>query len=209
MDLVAFLIAVSFAAGLNVYATVATLGLLARFNVLTLPGSLSVVTNEWIIGTCAVLFVIEFVADKIPMFDLVWNALQTFVRVPVGALLAYSATNGLSPTWQLAATTLGGAIAFAAHGGKTAARAAVTPSPEPVSNFLLSVGEDAFAIFITWFATQHPFLAAIIVVILLVTIIVLVRWIIKAIGSLMRSAAQRWDRLAAGGRGSIVGNSSS
>ena len=196
MDLVAFLIAVSFAAGLNVYATVATLGLLARFNVLTLPGSLSVITNEWIIGTCAVLFVIEFVADKIPMFDLVWNALQTFVRVPVGALLAYSATNGLSPTWQLAAAAVGGGIAFAAHGGKTAARAAVTPSPEPVSNFVLSVGEDAFAIFITWFATQHPYLAAIIVVILLVIIVVLVRWIVGAIRSLMRSAAQRWDRLA-------------
>jgi uncharacterized protein DUF4126 len=196
MDLVAFLIAVSFAAGLNVYATVATLGLLARFNVLTLPGSLSVITNEWIIGTCAVLFLIEFVADKIPMFDLVWNALQTFVRVPVGAMLAYSATSGLSPSWQLAATTLGGTIAFAAHGGKTAARAAVTPSPEPVSNFFLSVGEDAFAIFITWFATQHPILAAIIVLILLVTIILLVRWIIRAIGSLMRSAAQRWDRIA-------------
>ena len=209
MDLVAFLIAVSFAAGLNVYATVATLGLLARFNVLTLPGSLSVITNEWIIGTCAVLFVIEFVADKIPMFDLVWNALQTFVRVPVGALLAYSATNGLSPSWQLAATALGGAIAFAAHGGKTAARAAVTPSPEPVSNFFLSVAEDTFAIFITWFATQHPIFAAIIVIILLVTIILLVRWIIRAIGSLMRSAAQRWDRMATRGRGSIVGNSGS
>ena len=196
MDLVAFLISVSFAAGLNVYATVATLGLLARFNVLTLPGSLEVLTNEWIIGTCAVLFLIEFVADKIPVFDLVWNALQTFVRVPVGALLAYSATTGLSPAWQLAATAVGGGIALAAHGGKTAARAAVTPSPEPVSNFVLSVGEDAFAIFITWFATQHPYLAAIIVVILLVTIVVRVRWIIGALRSLLRSAAERWDRLA-------------
>ncbi|HEX7780057.1 MAG TPA: DUF4126 domain-containing protein, partial [Vicinamibacterales bacterium] len=79
-ELVAFLVAVSFAAGLNVYATIATLGLLARFEVLTLPGSLGVLTNEWVIGASAALFLIEFIADKIPMFDLVWNALQTFVR---------------------------------------------------------------------------------------------------------------------------------
>ncbi|HYN05996.1 MAG TPA: DUF4126 domain-containing protein [Vicinamibacterales bacterium] len=195
-ELVGFLIAVSFAAGLNVYATVATLGLLGRFDVLTLPGSLDLLTNEWIIGACGALFLIEFVADKIPMVDLVWNALQTFVRVPVGALLAYGATSGLSPGAQLVATMVGGSIALAAHGGKTAARAAVTPSPEPASNFLLSVAEDAFAIFITWFATQHPYLAATIVVLLLVVIVVLVRWIVKAIRSLWRNALERRDRVA-------------
>jgi hypothetical protein len=195
-ELVAFLVAVSFAAGLNVYATVATLGLLARFDVLTLPGSLGVLNNDWVIGVSAGLFLIEFVADKIPMFDLVWNALQTFVRVPVGALLGYASTSGLSPTWQLVATTVGGGIAMAAHGGKTAARAAVTPSPEPASNFLLSLAEDTFAIFIVWFATQHPFLAAAIVAGLLVVIVLLVRWIVKAIGSLMRSARARWDQHA-------------
>ena len=96
-ELVAFLVAVSFAAGLNVYATVATLGLLARFDVLTLPGSLEMLGNEWVIGISATLFLIEFIADKIPMFDLVWNALQTFVRVPVGALLGYAATTRPEP----------------------------------------------------------------------------------------------------------------
>jgi hypothetical protein len=143
-----------------------------------------------------VLFLIEFVADKIPVFDLVWNALQTFVRVPVGALLGYASTSGLSPAWQLVATTVGGGIAMAAHGGKTAARAAVTPSPEPVSNFLLSVAEDTFAIFIVWFATQYPYLAAAIVAGLLIVIVLLVRWIVKAVGSLMRSARARWDQHA-------------
>ena len=196
-ELVAFLVAVSFAAGLNVYATVATLGLLARFDVLTLPGSLEMLGNEWVIGVSATLFLIEFVADKIPVFDLVWNALQTFVRVPVGALLGYGATSGLSPGWQLAATTIGGGIALVAHGGKTAARAAVTPSPEPVSNFVLSAAEDAFAIFITWFATQYPYLAAAIVLTLVVVLVILVRWMVKAIASLFRSAMQRWDRAPA------------
>jgi uncharacterized membrane protein len=193
-ELVAFLVAVSFAAGLNVYATVATLGLLARFDVLTLPGSLEMLGNEWVIGISATLFVIEFIADKIPMFDLVWNALQTFVRVPVGALLGYAATSGLSPTWQAVATAVGGTVALAAHGGKTAARAAVTPSPEPVSNFLLSLAEDGFAIFITWFATQYPFLAATIVIVFLVIIVLLVRWIVKALAALWRSAMHRLDR---------------
>lgn len=190
-ELVGLLVAVCFAAGLNVYATVATLGLLARFGVLTLPGSLDVVTNWWIIGACGALFLIEFVADKIPMVDLVWNALQTFVRVPVGALLAYGATTELSPGWQVVATGVGGAIALAAHGGKTAAHAAVTPSPEPVSNFLLSLAEDAFAIFITWFATQHPYIAAAIVIILLIIIVLLIRLIFRALRSLLRAAARR------------------
>jgi hypothetical protein len=195
-ELVAFLVAVSFAAGLNVYATIATLGLLGRYEVLTLPGSLEMLTNEWVIGVSAGLFLIEFVADKIPFFDLVWNAMQTFVRVPVGALLAYSATSGLSPGWQAVATTVGGTVALAAHGYKTAARAAVTPSPEPVSNFALSLAEDAFAVFITWFATQYPFLAATIVVVLLVAIVLLVRWLLNRLRTLWRAAMSRWDRAA-------------
>ena len=189
--LAAFLIAVSFAAGLNVYATVATLGLLARAGLLALPGELGLLAQWWAIGGCGVLFVIEFVADKIPVFDLIWNALQTFVRVPVAALLAYEATHQLEPGWQLTAAVGGGAIALAAHAGKTAARAAVTPSPEPFSNFALSVAEDAFTIFITWFSTRHPFLAAAIVVVLLVVIVVLLRWIARALMSLLRLAFRR------------------
>jgi len=195
-SLAAFVVAISFAAGLNVYATVATLGLLARFGVVMLPGELTIVADWWAIGISTALFAIEFVADKIPVFDLVWNALQTFVRVPVGALLAYAATHQLGPAWQLAATTAGGAIALAAHGGKTAARSAITPSPEPFSNFALSTAEDAFSIFITWFATHHPFLAAAIVVVLLVVIVALIRWIARAVASLLRSATRAVDQTA-------------
>src|SRR5690348_14298931 len=127
-QLAALVVATSFAAGLNVYATVATLGLLARAGIVALPPSLDVLTSWWVTSASVALYLIEFVADKIPAIDLVWNALQTFVRVPVAALLAYGATTQLSPGEQLAATTLGAAVALAAHGGKTAARAAVTPS---------------------------------------------------------------------------------
>jgi Domain of unknown function (DUF4126) len=187
-ELVALLVAVSFAAGLNVYATVATLGLLAHAGVLPLPPALQLLSNWWVIAVSGVMFVIEFFADKIPAFDLVWNALHTFIRVPAAALLAYGATATLSPWEQLAATVAGGAIALAAHGGKTAVRAAVTPSPEPFSNMALSLGEDGLAIFITWFATQHPYGAIAIVGLLLVVIVMLTRWVVRSLRALFRGA---------------------
>lgn len=190
-QLAALIVAISFAAGLNVYATVATLGLLSRAGLIALPGALDPVASWWVIGACATLFAIEFVADKVPAFDLVWNALQTFVRVPVGALLAYGAASQLSPGWQVVAAGAGGLIAFAAHGGKTAARAAVTASPEPFSNVVLSFSEDAFAIFLTWFATRHPYTAAAIVLVCLVAIVVLIRWIVRALRALYRGASRQ------------------
>jgi len=196
-ELVGLIVAASFAAGLNVYATVATLGLLAHAGVLDLPPALNLLASWWVIGASGLLFLVEFVADKVPAFDLFWNALQTFVRVPVAALIAYGATAQLSPEKQLLATLAGGAIALAAHGGKTAARAAVTPSPEPVSNFTLSMGEDALAIFLTWFATQHPVLASLIVLAFLIVIGVVIRWVVRALKNLFRGAEAEVESLAA------------
>jgi hypothetical protein len=187
-ELVALLVATSFAAGLNVYATVATLGLLAHAGVLPLPPGLELLSSWWVISASSALFAIEFFADKIPAFDLIWNALHTFIRVPVAALLAYRATATLSPWEQVAATVAGGAIALAAHGGKTAVRAAVTPSPEPISNWTLSLGEDGLAIFLTWFATQHPYAAIAIVGLLLIIIIVLIRWVGRSLRALFWGA---------------------
>ena len=180
-ELVGLIVAVSFAAGLNVYATVATLGLLAHAGLLDMPSGLHLLASWWVIAASGVLFAIEFFADKIPAFDLFWNALHTFVRVPAAALIAYGATSQLSPEKQLLATLAGGAIALAAHGGKTAARVAVTPSPEPVSNFALSAGEDTLAIFLTWLATQHPIAAALLVAVFLVAIAAAMRWVVRTI----------------------------
>jgi len=195
-DLVGLIVAASFAAGLNVYATVATLGVLAHLNVLTLPPGLHMLASWWVIAAAAILFAIEFFADKIPAFDLLWNAAHTFVRVPVAALIAYGATAQLSPEKQMLATVAGGLIALAAHGGKTAARAAVTPSPEPLSNIGLSTGEDVLAIFLVWFATQHPVLATILVLALLLLIGIVIRWVIRALKELFRGA----EREAVGGQ---------
>ena len=197
-ELFAVLTAVSFAAGLNVYATVATLGILAQFGLIPLPPSLHMLSSWYVIAACAVLYLIEFFADKIPVFDLVWNALHTFVRVPVAALLAYAATSQLSPGKQLLATLLGGAIALAAHGGKTAVRAAVTPYPEPVSNISLSLGEDALAVFLTWFATRHPYWAAIIALAFVLAIVILLRWVLRAFRTMFRRFGQEIDILLDG-----------
>lgn len=193
-ELVALLAATSFAAGLNVYATVATLGLLAHAGVLPLPPALLLLSNWYVIAISGVMFVIEFFADKIPAFDLLWNALHTFIRIPVAALIAFGATATLSPWEQLVATVAGGAIALASHGGKTAIRAAVTPSPEPFSNMALSFGEDGLAVFLTWFATQHPYAAIAMVAVLLAVIVMLTRWIVRSLRALFRGAGRELAR---------------
>jgi hypothetical protein len=187
-ELVALLIAVSFAAGLNVYATVATLGLLGHTHWVALPPSLNLLTSWWVIGASVTLYAVEFFADKIPGFDLIWNALHTFIRVPVAALLAYQASSGLSPLEQAAAAAVGGTIALAAHGGKTAVRAAVTPSPEPFSNIALSTAEDVGAVGLTWLSTVHPYVAAGIALAGVVVVILLIGLVWKAFKRLFRGS---------------------
>jgi hypothetical protein len=179
-EILAVVIAASFAAGLNVYATVATLGLLSHAHAFQLPVALQMLESWPVIVVCALLFVLEFFADKVPVFDLVWNALNTFVKVPVATLLSYGAAQHLSPGLQVAVAALGGAIALAAHGSKLALRTAVTPSPEPFSNIALSLMEDIAAISLTWFATRRPLLAAIVAAICLIVAILAVRYLIRA-----------------------------
>ena len=180
-NLAALVVAASFAAGLNVYATVLTLGLLDRFHWVELPSGLALLTHTSVLIVCALLFAAEFIADKIPGLDLLWNALHTFIRVPIAALVAFQATNHLSPSLQLLATSIGAAIALAAHGSKTAVRAAVTPSPEPLSNIALSTTEDAAAIGLTWFATHHPIPAALTAVLFLAAAILAARALFRAL----------------------------
>jgi hypothetical protein len=180
-NITALVIAASFAAGLNIYATVLTLGILARTQWVALPAGLDSLGHTWVLVVCAIMFAIEFVADKIPGFDVVWNVLHTVVRVPIAALVAYHASAQLSPQMQIVATGLGAAIALATHSSKTALRAAVTPSPEPVSNIALSSVEDVVAVGLTWFATHHPFIAASIAVIILLAAVLAAWALLRAI----------------------------
>lgn len=186
----AFLVAVCFAAGLNVSGTVAVLGVMARLGWVVLPGDLGVMSSWWVIGAALTMFIVEVIADKVPLFDLVWNVLQTFVRVPTAALLAYAATPELSPGWQLLAGVLGALIALVAHTLKTALRTSVSASPEPVSNIGLSVAEDVTALGLTWFAVTYPWIAAGLVVVLVVTALVVLRWLWRLARSLASSTSR-------------------
>ncbi|HEV2666167.1 MAG TPA: DUF4126 domain-containing protein, partial [Blastocatellia bacterium] len=131
--------------GVNLYATVLTLGVLQRFHLVKLPGGLDMLGEWWVIGLAAALYVIEFVADKIPAIDTVWDAIHTFIRVPAGAILAASAFAEFDPAVKMAAMILGGGLALGSHGTKAATRLAANTSPEPVSNVALSLTEDVFA----------------------------------------------------------------
>ncbi len=187
-NIAALIISASFAAGLNIYATILTLGILAHTQWVALPSGLEILGNWWIIAVSGALFLAEFVADKIPALDLVWNAAHTFVRVPVAALLAYRTAQHLSPGMQMLATVAGAGIAMVAHTSKTAVRAAITPSPEPVSNIALSTAEDALAIGLTWVATRHPYVSATVAIVLTVLAILAIRWVVRAV-------RRSWSRL--------------
>lgn len=151
--------------GINLYATVAVLGILQKFNLAHLPGGLNVLDNWWIIGVAAFLYTIEFFADKIPYVDSVWDVVHTFIRVPAGAIVAYAATNQTDASVQTIAALLGGGLALSSHGTKAALRAGANLSPEPVSNWILSVTEDIIAFVGTILAVFAPVLIAIVLVV--------------------------------------------
>ena len=157
-----------FSSGLNLYATIATLGLLQRYGVIHLPPSLQVLSHPWILGIALALYAIEFLADKIPYVDTIWDAVHTVIRPPAAALLAYSAAGAAAPEWRWGAALLAGGVALTSHGTKASTRAAVNTSPEPFSNWLLSLGEDALAVWLTWMATVHPTATIVIVALLIV-----------------------------------------
>ena len=198
VTLAAIIITLSFAAGLNVYATVFSLGAMARLHWIALPDGLGSLSDTWIMVASGALFVIEIFADKIPGFDVIWNALHTFIRIPIAALLAYGAGTHLSPEMHVLVTCLGAAIAAVAHGSKTAARIAVTPSPEPVSNVALSSTEDVTAIGLTWLVMHHPWIAGGTVAGLLVACIVGLWLGVKVVRRGWRRVVGSWGRLAEG-----------
>ena len=149
--------------GINLYACVATLGLLSRFTHLQLPGELQAVTSWWVIGVATTLYVIEFVADKVPWIDSTWDVIHTFIRVPAGAVLAAAAFGDFDRSIQLTALLLGGGLALSSHGTKAATRALLNTSPEPITNFVASIVEDVLAIGSTVAAVFFPILLFIIV----------------------------------------------
>ena len=160
---IAIAMGASWVSGINLYAAVATLGLLGRFAHLQLPGELEVLTSWWVIGIAVVLYVIEFVADKVPYVDSTWDVIHTFIRVPAGAVLAASAFGDFDRSIQVVALLLGGGLALSSHGTKAATRAMLNASPEPVSNWVASVAEDILAVLSVVASVFVPILIFIIV----------------------------------------------
>jgi len=168
-----------FSSGLNLYASVATLGLLQRYGVLQLPPALQVLSHLWVLGIAIALYLVEFLADKIPYFDTIWDAVHTFIRPPAAALLAYAAAGAAPAEWRWGAALLAGGVALTSHGTKASARAAVNTSPEPFSNWILSFGEDVLAVWLAWMATAHPLATTMIAVALVAASAVLLYYLFR------------------------------
>lgn len=176
----------SWTAGINLYATIATLGIAHRFEAVTLPPGLEILSDPLVITIALVLYVVEFFADKVPVVDTGWDAVHTFIRVPAGAILAARAMGPVDPAVELAAALAGGSVALAAHGTKATARLAINTSPEPFTNWAASIGEDLAAIGGLWIAFNHPILMLVLVASFLALAVYLIPKIFRAFRTLFR-----------------------
>jgi hypothetical protein len=184
MDALIFLgrtLGFSFAAGINLYATVALLGLASRYGWVALPPEYQAFDNTWIIGTALFLYGIEFFADKIPWIDSAWDTLHTFIRPLGGALIALTALGDASPVMETMVALLGGTVAASTHFTKAGTRVVANASPEPFSNWFLSVGEDVFVVGLGFLALKYPVAALAVVAVLLVVIAVSATWLFRAL----------------------------
>ena len=171
----------SFAAGINLYATVAILGLAARYGWVALPPQFQIFNHDIVIGAAIVMYVIEFVADKIPWVDSMWDAAHSVIRPLGGAVIAVSTLGDASPAVEGLVALLGGTLAAGSHFTKAGTRAAANTSPEPFSNWILSVSEDVFVIGLGVLALKYPAAAAVVVIICVVLMLVFVTWIVRAV----------------------------
>ena len=176
----------SLTAGVNLYATVAILGLAAKYDWVTLPAQFEVFANDWVIGGALLLYAIEFVADKIPWIDTIWDSIHTFVRPVGGALVAVSTLGESSPALEVLVGLLGGTIAAGSHLTKASTRAAANTSPEPFTNWALSLFEDVFVIGLGALALKYPLAALAITLLILVAIVFALRWIVRKLVGLGR-----------------------
>lgn len=191
MDLIVSLgrsLGFSLTSGVNLYATVAMLGLAARFDWVDLPPQYEVFAADWVIGAALLLYAVEFVADKIPWVDSMWDSVHTFIRPVGGALVAIATLGDASPTMEVLMGLLGGTVAAGSHFTKASTRVAANASPEPFSNWALSFMEDAFVLGLGLLALAFPVAAFIVTILILLAIVLAVRWIIRMVRGVGRSA---------------------
>lgn len=171
----------AFASGVNLYATVAVAGLCSRYGLVDLPEQFRGFDHPAVIGAALAMYLVEFVADKIPWLDTAWDAVHTVVRPVGGAFVAIAALGDATPAAQGIAALLGGSVALTTHLTKAGTRAVANTSPEPFTNWGLSLAEDVFVIGLTWFAVEHPYIAAAVAAVLLVLIVAAASFIVKAL----------------------------
>ena len=181
----------SFAAGINLYATVAILGLASRYRWVDLPDQYRVFDNDWIIGAALVMYLVEFVADKVPWFDTVWDAIHTAIRPIGGVVIAVTTLGEASPTTEVLVGLLGGTLAAGSHFSKAGTRAIANTSPEPFSNWILSLSEDAFVMSLGVLALRYPEAAMVVVIVAAVLIVVFAAVLYRAIQRWWRRSASR------------------
>lgn len=186
----------SFAAGINLYATVAILGLASRYGWVSLPEQYRVFDSDLIIGVALVLYVVEFFADKIPWVDSLWDALHTVIRPVGGALIAVATLGEASPAVEGLVALAGGTLAAGSHLTKAGTRAMANTTPEPFTNWILSFTEDVFVVGLGFLALKYPVAAAVVVAVALVLMAWFAAWIVRAV-------KRRWSRAMqpAGGAG--------
>ena len=176
----------AWASGINLYATVAALGIAGQMDMINLPPDLQVLTHPAVIAVACIMYVIEFFADKVPYVDSGWDLLHTFIRIPAGAILAARSLGPMSPALELVALLAGGAVALAAHGTKATARLAINASPEPFSNWFASVAEDFTVLGSIWMIFNHP----IVMLILVLVFLALVVWLLPKLFRLAKRGFQ-------------------
>jgi len=179
----------SFAAGVNLYATVAILGLASRYGWVSLPPQFQAFNNDIVIGAAVVMYLIEFFADKIPYVDSLWDVIHTAIRPVGGALIAVTTLGDASPAVEGLVALLGGTVAAGSHLTKTSTRAAANASPEPFSNWFLSIGEDLFVVGLGFLALKYPVAALVVAGALFVLMVVFAAVIIRKVRAWFRRRA--------------------
>jgi hypothetical protein len=192
VDLLSTLLGVSFASGLNLYATVLAMGVLNRLGILHLPPNLDVIASTPVITVAAVLYGVEFAVDKVPFLDTFWDGLHTILRPAAGAFLAYGMVGQVDPKWQVLAALLGGSVALTSHAAKASTRAASHVSPEPFSKWILSLTEDLVAFVVVWLAGAHPVLGFSVVLLLAALAMTIVWQLSRLIRHVFRRAV-KWS----------------
>ena len=169
VSIIALTMGVAWASGINLYATILTLGVLNITGHMALPPDLQILSDPLVLGAAGLMFMVEFVADKMPGVDTGWDSIHTFIRIPAGALLAAGAVGHMDPALALAAAIVGGAVAAGVHATKAGTRVLINASPEPFTNWAMSICEDVLVVGGLWTALQHPwvFLALFVLFVLL------------------------------------------